>query len=312
MRIVIIFLLVILVAGCKKRQVQIEGISIENIDFFSLKQKAINDISDGCFSNIRYINISLDSNLLFSGIHKIEIRDSNIYIMDRYQRLLGIFDMSGCGIGKVGGMGRAPNEYLNLTDFSIDKNGNVHIIDGRLDKKNIYDKNQNFIKSEKLPFEIDVFKCLENGCFLAGLSSWNKGLNAGDKLIKMDSVLNPLMTFCEYEKKIDANYWLSFYKFLQYRDTIIYNRFFDNNVYLFSDKGEVLKSIRFNFGSKNVPEVALKNIERHEELYDRLCCLKEFTIVRSNYLLGYVWDERIDKIFLIDRSKDILYWGKPH
>ena len=61
--------------------------------------------------------------------------------------------MSGKGIGKVGNVGRAPEEYLNLTDFSINKDGNIHIIDGRLDKMNIYDKNLNFITSQKLPFE---------------------------------------------------------------------------------------------------------------------------------------------------------------
>lgn len=311
MKIVVIFFIVILVFGCKERQVQIGGVPVEHIDFFSLTQKDINDIPNEYFSDIKYVNIQPDSNLLFSEIHKIEIQDSCIYIMDSFQKLLGIFDMSGHGIGKVGDIGRASSEYLNLSDFSIDKNGNIYLIDGRLDKMNIYDKERNFIKSVQIPFEMDVFTCLENDNFLIGLSSWNNQLNAGDKLIKVDCDLSPLMTFCEYDKNVDHSYWLSYYKFLRYRNTIIYNRFLDNNVYLFSDKGEVLKSIYFDFGNKNVPETALRDIEQHEELYGKLCCLKEFTIVQNNFLLGYVWDERTDKIFFIDRRKDILYLGKP-
>ena len=311
MRLAVIFLLVISVFGCKERQVQVGGIPVEHIDFFSLTQKDINDIPDEYFSDINYVNIQPDSNLLFSKINKVEIQDSSIYIMNCSQKLLGIFDMFGHGIGKVGDIGRAPAEFLNLTDFSIDKNGNIYLIDGRLDKMNVYDKKRNFVKSVQLPFEMDVFTCLENGNFLIGLSSWNNQLNAGDKLIKVDCNLSSLMTFCEYDKHIDHNYWLSYYRFLKCRDTIIYNRFLDNNVYLFSNKGEALKSIYFDFENKNVPETALRDIEQHEELYDRLCCLKEFTIVQNNFLLGYVWDERIDKIFFIDREKGILYLGKP-
>ena len=180
-----------------------------------------------------------------------------------------------------------------------------------MDKKNVYDSHFNFIASEKLPFEVDVLQCLDDGGFLLGLSSWNKDLNAGDKIIKVDSALNPLKTFCEYEKGIDPNYWISFYHFLHYGDCIIYNRFLDNRVYLFSENGELLKNIYFDFGKKNVPGGALKQIEQKEEMFDRLCCLQNFTIVDENYLLGYVWDERSDKIFLIDRTKNILYLGKP-
>ena len=39
---------------------------------------------------------------------------------------------------------------------------------------------------------------------------------------------------------------------------------------------------------KNVPATARKDIEKKEEIYDRLCCLKNFTIIGENYLLGYV------------------------
>ena len=59
-------------------------------------------------------------------------------------------------------------------------------------------------------------------------------------------------------------------------------------------------------------QIALKNIEKKEKMYDHLCCLKNFTIVNDDYLLGYIWDERIDKIFLIDKTAGILYLGEPH
>ena len=313
MKILSICFLLLFISGCKKRQLQIPNISTEYIDFFALSKKDINDIPDKCIVQTKYIKILPDSaDLLFSEINKIQISNHKIYILDKFQRLLGIYDMSGKGIGKVGNVGRAPEEYLNLTDFSINKDGNIHIIDGRLDKMNIYDKNLNFITSQKLPFEADIFQCLDDGGYLFGLSSWNKQLNSNDKIVKTDSMLNSSIRFCEYEKGIDPNYWISFYQFLQTEKYIIYNRFFDNNIYLFSKNGKPLKNIHFDFGEKNVPEIALKNIEKKEKMYDHLCCLKNFTIVNDDYLLGYIWDERIDKIFLIDKTAGILYLGEPH
>lgn len=312
MKILVIFIcFFVALYGCKERQLQITDIQTEKVDFFSFSQKDIDDIPDSCISQVRCINIAPDSNLLFGEIHKIEILDDKIYIFDRYERMFGVFDTLGNGLGRIGDVGRAPEEYLNVTDFSIDRHGNIHLIDGRLDKKNVYDSHFNFVASERLPFEVDILQCLDDGGFLLGLSSWNKDLNAGDKIIKVDSALNPVKSFCEYEKGIDPNYWVSFYHFLHYDDYIIYNRFLDNHVYLFSESGEPLKSVYFDFGKKNVPEVALKRIEQKEEMFDRLCCLQNFTIVDENYLLGYVWDERSDKIFLIDRTKNVLYLGKP-
>ena len=310
MKLLIIFILAIYLLGCEKRQTQITDLVTEQINFFSLTQKNLDDIPDKYISSLEYINIALDSNLLFNYAREVRIIGNKIYIKDDIQKVLGVFDMSGRGIAKIGDVGRAPGEYLDIASFSIDNYGNVHLIDGRLDKRNIYDSLFNFVASEKLPFEIDILQCLDDGGFLLGLSSWNKGLSANDKIIKTDSVLKPIETFCQYAKGTDPNYWISSYQFLQYKDYIIYNRFFDNNVYLFSRNGEALKSIYFDFGKKNVPEVALKNIEQKEEMFDRLCCLQEFTIVDDDYLLGYVWDERKDKIFLIDRIKNVLYLGE--
>ena len=226
MKILSICFLLLFISGCKKRQLQIPNISTEYIDFFALSKKDINDIPDKCIVQTKYIKILPDSaDLLFSEINKIQISNHKIYILDKFQRLLGIYDMSGKGIGKVGNVERAPEEYLNLTDFSINKDGNIHIIDGRLDKMNIYDKNLNFITSQKLPFEADIFQCLDDGGYLFGLSSWNKQLNSNDKIVKTDSMLNSSIRFCEYEKGIDPNYWISFYQFLQTEKYIIRNHF---------------------------------------------------------------------------------------
>lgn len=122
---------------------------------------------------------------------------------------------------------------MNTTNFSIDQKGQIVVLDGRLDKINTYDENSGFVSSAKLPFKADVFQCLDDGNYLLGLSSWNKGLNTNDKIIKANSNLNSLNAFCQYEKGTDPNYGISTYQFLNTGKYIIYNRFLDNHLFVF-------------------------------------------------------------------------------
>lgn len=92
-----------LLIGCTKRQLQTPDIPTENIDFFALNQKDIEDIPTKQLANVQYINLAIDrTDLLFSKIDKIQILNHRIYILDSYQKILGVFDTLGNDIRKVG------------------------------------------------------------------------------------------------------------------------------------------------------------------------------------------------------------------
>ena len=75
---------------------------------------------------------------------------------------------------------------------------------------------------------------------------------------------------------------------------------------------KVFSSFINNFQSNNFKRQAVQPVVSIYVNILYLCCLKNFTIVNDDYLLGYIWDERIDKIFLIDKTAGILYLGEPH
>ncbi len=55
--------------------------------------------------------------------------------------------------------GRALYEYLQITDFDIDReSGVLYVLDSHTDKVNLYDSDFNFIASHTLDFEADILK----------------------------------------------------------------------------------------------------------------------------------------------------------
>lgn len=134
----IIFLLLICIIGCSKKETyQIANIPIETIDIESLNEES-ETLPNRSIKNRSYINISVENKeLLFAYINQIKITNNQIYILDSWQKVFVVFDINGKGISKIGDIGRAPEEYLNATSFSIDTIGNIYIVDGRQDKINV-------------------------------------------------------------------------------------------------------------------------------------------------------------------------------
>lgn len=304
----IIFLLLICIIGCSKKETyQIANIPIETIDIESLNEES-ETLPNRSIKNRSYINISAENKeLLFAYINQIKITNNQIYILDSWQKVFVVFDINGKGISKIGDIGRAPEEYLNATSFSIDTIGNIYIVDGRQDKINVYDKNFKFIYSQKLPFDADIFHCLPSGGFMFGLSSWNNMNNAKDKIIITNSDLSTQKVFCQYDEYIDNDIWFSDYYFMETSNSIFYNRPLDNIVYEFSKQGEPIKGYYFNFGKKEIPPYIKKNREKYKDLYKDTRGLLFFTIITPNYIFGQMLDDNKPKVFLIDKLKKSIY-----
>lgn len=282
----------------------------EEIVFFSYKITNANP-PDSFIKNKRYVKIdgSRDE-LLFGKIEKVKIINNKIYIFDWHQRSLTVYNMDGSGIGKVGEQGRGPHEYLQISDFDVDEDGNVYIWDGQGDQLYTYDKYFKFIRSVKPSFDIDLVKCLPDHKLMFCLTTWNTLEHAGTKILITDEKLNVLEKQMVYDEYIDNNYLISGNAIVQTDKNIIFNQTNHNNVYLFSLAGELEKIFTFNFGSKNVPNEDKKDIEGKLKKYDNYCVLQNFTVISDKYLLGTIWLNRKTKLFLANRETKEVYLGE--
>lgn len=306
-KILFYLLLIYCVYSCNKKSD--ENVYSDYILVDNYEEVQIDEIPSKFLDNKKYIHLySDDVNLQFKEITKIMIKDDLVYILDEVSRKLLIYDKkTGEAVRSVGRRGSGPDEYILISDFDVDNDGNIYMIDGNLNKLFIYKNDLSQTISKKLPFEPDIIKVLDNGNFLFGLSSWNKGENKGDLVVLTNKKLETLNKLVVYDKFVDDAFWISNFYFTSTNSHILLNRPPYNTVYKINNLGVVENSIFFDFGRLEVPEKEKANIEENLQKFENYNLLKWRTIVEENYIIGTFRKKGKTRPFFIDRIGDILY-----
>lgn len=154
----IVFLLLLFLVSCNNGSVS-ESTVVNNYDI---------DL-DTCNSivyrdSLAYDIFSLENkaDYMLSGIDKMSITPSGIYIMDtKYLPNLYVFDTKGNALSKIGKQGHSKSEYVRINNFSTNEKGDtVAILDdfGKVIK--FYDKTGSFIRSYTFENECGWNECL--------------------------------------------------------------------------------------------------------------------------------------------------------
>ena len=109
------------------------------------------------YKNTKTIVLETNESSIIGIMKKMRVYDPYIIVLDSYSaKSVFIFDMNGHFIRKIGQVGSGPGEYIQPSDFAVDKEGKViYVLDSRLNKINKYDlTNGKFIHS--IQFEKDV------------------------------------------------------------------------------------------------------------------------------------------------------------
>lgn len=306
-----IYALILLVfsVSCESLEKKKLSIPIEVIDFDALKMETLSTLINR--KEPKYILLKNDSGEeVFGRIDKIKIVGKKIYIADTRMRSLAVYDCMGNYLARVGTRGQGPKEYVNLTDFDVDSNGNVYVLDSRLNKMLQYNNRYECIEECALPFEADVLAILENDSLLFGLSSWNEKAGAGHKIALTDKSGKIGKTYLNYDEFVDPAYWISGYMFADDADCqLAYNQTIDNNIYILSRKGKLEKAIFIDFGKENVPNQDKIEIETKLQNYDNYCLVRKVLAVTNKYIIGFIWQHRQTKPFVIDYILKKCYLG---
>lgn len=279
------------------------------VDFSSVMKKNLNEFPG--WNHVEYILLRDEMDKESIGcINKAEVSFANnkIILMDSRMRALAAYDSTGHFISMIGSRGQGPMEYINLADFDMDSEGNIYVIDGTLDKLLVFDNSLKVVSEFKLSFEADVLYAINRDSILYGLSSWNKGDGSGDKIALVHNEQGILRSGVKYNN-FDPNFWISDYLFGKSKDYISYNQTVDNDVLLFSHKGDLKKIIRFDFGDENVPVSAKVDIERQLDDYDHYVMIQKILGVTRCYVIGILWEHRRTRFFILDYQTNVCYLG---
>lgn len=217
----------------------------------------------GTFSSVKYIPLEERKEAFFSEISKLIVHDSLIYIMDkRGRKKILCFTLHGQFICSIGKLGRGPGEYLNLKDFDIDEDGNVHLFSTYSKKIIIYKPNGEFLKEVKTHFYINGIKCLTGGTYLFALLQISEQDGAMYCYANNDAkVISRLMAFPPEDQ---TNYGTD-NLFKQSGDKFVSYIALRNNFSIFNIKGEPLESYHLDFGNNSFPQQAMFS---HDYLVD--------------------------------------------
>ena len=281
------------------------------IPFASLERKSLADFPAGKIESRTFVKFdSSDPEFLFNAVDNVKIQNGRIYLLFWHRhndtRLL-VFDMQGKGVMALNRTGQGPEEYYQISDFDVDKNGNIHIIDGNRDELLVYGLDGNFISRQKLPYEVDDIRCLSSGDYLFVLCNWNTGQCAGRKVILAAADLSVKKEYFWYGENLDLNFILSSNVFTgTTAGAAAFNESLNDNIYIFNSEGNLTDSLRIDFAGRAIPEDEKSNVEKNILRNETYTCLSGHNTLVNDYVAGNMYCGRAFS-YLIDRTNNTIY-----
>jgi hypothetical protein len=103
------------------------------------------------FDTISIVPLETTEQSIIGVVTKIKILNDTIFVLDNMKaKSLTMFTMKGKFIRKIGNIGNGPGEYVEPTDFFVDKN--ITVYDQYQQKIITYTKGGTLISDRKLPF----------------------------------------------------------------------------------------------------------------------------------------------------------------
>lgn len=223
------------------------------------QRDAITDFFD------EYIIIPLETteDNIIGNIDKISISDEYMYILDRQQATVLVFDKAGGYIGKIAHRGRASGEYRSITDFTVFRSC-VYCL-SRINKKIfVYDIDAAFVRSCDLNDWYSSF-CVVNDSLMYLFSDENNeqyfnyvlyNYNTQQIIKQMDPFEN------------NQNYSLEYSPFHFTNDKVFVAEQYDETLYLLGDDGKQTFCL-FDFKPLKKVSSSEKKMPR-EKLYDKI------------------------------------------
>ena len=146
--------------------------------------------------DIKYVPLETGPNSIVGDIKKIVVMNNRIYVSDN-QGKISIFDMSGRILNTLTRKGRGPQEYVDITDYTVDPKGNIFILASR-DGIIEYDNDMKFVR--KLNFESD-----NNNIFHLDISLIKEGLFASN-IINYGTIRQQALTIYDDTLKVLVSY----------------------------------------------------------------------------------------------------------
>jgi len=200
---------------------------------------------------LEFIPLETNEKCLMGSIRKIELANNQIFITDRTNNKIFIFDILGKYLGSIGNPGKGPGELVSLKDFIIDESNNqVFILDNSQRKVLIFSLHDHSLKSEfKIEFLANDFKQLDESklVFYTKIPQSMSGINYSIAIMNLND-----KSFKWFLEKDDYDISLSgAYSIFQSQNTY-FAPYLKDVVYRITPN-QIEPFITFDFGQNKIP-----------------------------------------------------------
>ena len=265
------------------------------------------------FDSIAYLTFPFEDNTTIGSINKLEVHNSRYYFWDGISKKIWCYDLNGNYIFQIDKRGQGPGEYLEISDFNIDKERQqIQILDRSLRKILCYDLNGNYIKGIKMEVAANQFAVLQNGFLL-----YTRGADIfmdkdkdlyGFNLFMSDSVGNLLEKYCPYNDFTDD--YIGFKTFSIHDKNVFFRYSRNDTIYEFDHTGNLTCKLLFDFGKYRTPINTIKDKERmsiYNNNPDFARVFESFHTLQHMFVI-YIFENRL-RFLLMDKQSDKIING---
>ena len=282
----------------------------ERLPLSSYSEEPFSNFIANKSGDIEVLVLDDSAEVRIGNVDRAILHEDRIYVLDWMQRRLVCYDSyTGAFIRQIGRFGRAGDEYLQITNFDVDANGDIWIIDSQSDHLFKFAPDGHFLFRKNMPFKALDIKVLSKDSLLFALAPINPAKYNKCRLLRCDENLHHSTLFLPYDDDIDKACLLAEYAFsAQAQDSFhLNNLYIDDNVYVLDKNAQITKALLFDFGSNTIPQSVRKNIAAHADDFYYYRCVCPPVSVNGGLVVANMFDGGEYKYFIADRDNNILY-----
>lgn len=283
--------LMVLMACTNNQEVQLDRIQVD------VNRSTNKYTFDDFFVYSHHIVLETTEESLLSFIDKLQIQDERVYILDRSEKSIFVFDLEGRFVNRMNRFGQSSNEYISVSDIDVSDNGQI-LVNDYLGRKILkYDANGDFIEAIHTPASSRSFKFLGKHRYALDLRN---GVSTGEDnynyiCFEKDAVIEKAVPFNKNLLGYTFSYGYGNSSFYLYDNELYLTALFNDTLFSITKEGLLAPHLVYQFGvDKPQLNWSLKETNQYrndQRTGERVSSIYHFNKFGAYYFISYDYRE---------------------